>query len=121
MNELINYMKMITDNHSTTRISQDGTIRRTKFYGSTTITETNGNTIITEPDNNNTIGNRLGTVETGLQNLENEIDGTDALVNDLGTTVHNLGDNVETSRQNMNRIALATGSGGSTHETKING
>lgn len=121
MNELINRMNMITDKLVSTRISQDGTIRRTKFDGSTTITETNGNTITTEPDDNNTIGNRLDTVETGLQNLENEIDETDVLVTNLGTTVHNLGDNVETSRQNMNRIALATGSGGSMQETKNNG
>lgn len=83
-------MNTITDNHSTTRINQDG---------STTITDTNGNTTTFGPDDTNTIGNRLGTVETGLDYLENEIDGTDTVVNDLNRTV-------ETSSQNINRIAL---------------
>lgn len=102
---------MITDNHNTTRIKLDGSITITETNRNTTIIETNGNTIITEPDDNNTIGNRLGTVETGLQNLENEIDGTDALVNHLGSTVDTLGNCLETSRQNIHRIIRISGIG----------
>ena len=116
---IINNINRITDKLVTTKTNQDGTIHRTKLDGSTTITA-NGNTTTFGPEENKTIGNRLGNVETSLQSLETEIEGTDGVVNDLGTRVHLLQENIETFRQDLNRIALDTGRGGSRQERKTN-
>lgn len=121
INYLHSLINTISENLTSSRDNQDGTITVMYPNGNTlTINQNNGNRTETGENFTNTIGNRLIATEDRMTIAEENIDETTHELEGTDGMVHDINLNVDTMLQDINNLKLKTGTGGYRQQNKTN-